>query len=80
MLSHQEVALLEKDWGCGLVGGSMSLRVGFEVSKAQASPRVSLSLFQLPVDLDIELTAIFLTPCLPLCHHGPHHNDDGPNL
>ena len=45
MLSHQGVALFEKIKRirrCGLVGGSVSLGVGFEISKAHAKPRVSL--------------------------------------
>ena len=45
---------------CGLVEGSMSLGVGFEVSNAQARP--SVTLFLLPEDPDVELSA-------PLQHH-----------
>jgi hypothetical protein len=37
------------------VGGSTSLGVRFEVSKAQARP--SVSLFMLPADLDIEISS-----------------------
>lgn len=36
MLSYQGVALLEKVRWCGLVGRSVSLGLGVEVSKAQA--------------------------------------------
>ena len=46
--------------GCGLGEGSMSLGVGFEVSNAQARP--SVTLFLLPEDPDVELSA-------PLQHH-----------
>jgi hypothetical protein len=35
MFSHQEVALFERIRRYGLVGGSVSLRVGFEVSKVK---------------------------------------------
>ena len=45
----------------GLVGGSVSLGMGFEVSNAQARPSVSLSLFLLPEDLDVELSASYLS-------------------
>jgi hypothetical protein len=47
MLSHQRVALFEKIRRIrrhSLVGGNVSLGVGFEVSKAHAKPRVSLPL------------------------------------
>lgn len=45
MLAHQRVELFKwiaKIWRCGLVGAGVSLGVGFEVSKAQAQPRVCL--------------------------------------
>lgn len=67
---------------CRLVGrdvafrGSMSLRVGFEVSEAQARPSGSLSLFLLPVDLDIEFSASSPAPCLH-SGHPAHHADNG---
>ena len=48
MFGHQEVALLERDLGCDLVGVIVSLVVGFGVSKAQASPNVPLSFIPLP--------------------------------
>jgi hypothetical protein len=44
---------------CGLAGGSVSLWVGFEVSNVQVRP----SDFLLPVDQDVELSAL----CLPAC-------------
>ena len=70
MLGHQGVALPQKAkdvwpcWNkCGLVGGSMPLGLGFEVSKAQARP--SGSLFLLSMDPDAELSAGSLAPaCL----------------
>lgn len=54
-----------------LVGRSVSLKVGSEVSKAQVRP--SVSLFLLPVDLDIELLATSPAPCLTACCHTSHH-------
>ena len=42
MLSHQRAEQFEKDWGCVLVGGSVSQGVGFEVSKVHVRPSVSL--------------------------------------
>jgi len=41
--------------------------VSLGVSKTQA--RSSVSLFLLPVNLDEELSAPFLAPCLPALHH-----------
>jgi hypothetical protein len=41
----------------------VSWRVGFEISKAQARPCVSL--FLLPVDLNVKLSATSLALCLP---------------
>jgi hypothetical protein len=43
----------------------MSLGVGFEVSEAQARPNVTL--FLLPADPDVELSAPFPAHCLPVC-------------
>jgi hypothetical protein len=57
-------------WPCwirrGVVGGSVSLEVGFEVSKVQARPISSL--FLLPVDLDVEFSAPGPAPYLPMCY------------
>ena len=39
---HQEVTLIEKIRICGLAEGNMSLEIGFEISRAQARPNVSL--------------------------------------
>ena len=58
------MALLE---GCGLVGGSMSLEVDFEVKNSQARP--SVTLFLLPSTPDIELLATSPVLCLPACCH-----------
>ena len=49
---------------CGLVGGSMSLGMGFEVSDAQARPGVTL--FLMPVDLDVKLSATSPALYLPM--------------
>lgn len=48
--------------------------MGFEVSKAPASPSVSLSL--LPVDPDAQLSATSPMPCLPTRCHVAYHNDN----
>lgn len=61
-----------------LFRGSVSVGVGFEVSKAQARP--SGSLFLLPADLDIELSATSPTPHLPAYHHAPCRKDNVLNL
>lgn len=53
-------------WGeCGLDRGSVSLRVGFAISRAQ--PRSCVSLFLLPVDPDLELssTSPATSACMP---------------
>ena len=48
---------------CGLIGWSVSLGVGFGVSKAQAC----VSLFLLPLDSDIDLSASSPAWCLLAC-------------
>lgn len=60
MLCYKGVAQFEMIMGCSIVEGSMSLEVGFEVSKVHAKPGVSL--FLLPAYLAIELlaTSLFL--------------------
>jgi hypothetical protein len=51
MFTHQQVTLFEKIRSrCGFVGGSGSLEVDFELSKAHTRPRVSL-----PMDQDATL-------------------------
>ena len=58
------VDLLEEIWswrGCGLVGGGMSLEVGFEVSKAQC-----LFFLLLLVDQHLKPSATAQEPCLPV--------------
>jgi hypothetical protein len=54
-------------------------KVIFEVSEAQAKP-VAHSLFLLPANQAVEASAPFLAPCLPVCHHVYHHDDNGLNL
>ena len=56
----------------------MSLGLGFEVSEAQARP--SISLFLLPDNLDVELSAPLPAPCLPVCHHASHYDHKRLNL
>jgi hypothetical protein len=63
LLSHQGVALfkrIRRMRRCGLVGGSWSLRVDFEVSKAHARPRLSFSPL---TDQDVALN-LFSSVCL----------------
>jgi hypothetical protein len=43
MLGHSGAALFERIRRCGLIGGSKSLGVNFEISKAHAKSRVSFS-------------------------------------
>jgi hypothetical protein len=65
---------------CGLVGVGVALCVtveaGFRVSYVQAMP----SLLLLPMDQDVERSALSPAPCLPACCHASHHGDNGPNL
>ena len=65
---------------CGIVRGSVSLGTDFEVSEAQARPRVFHSLFLLPMDQDVELSAPSPALCLPACCHASSHDDNGLNL
>ena len=54
--------------GCSVVGRSMSLGVGFEVSKAHVSPMLSFSLFS---DQDVALSYVsstIFTCCCTFCH------------
>ena len=50
---------------CGLVGGSVTVEEGFEVIYTQAMPSVIDSLLMLPVDQDVEISALSPAPCLP---------------
>jgi hypothetical protein len=59
----------------GLVGGSVLLGLGLQVSDAQTKPNV-LTLFLLPVDLNVELSAPSPASCLPECCY----NNNGLNL
>ena len=63
---------------CGLGGGSVSLKVGFEVSKAPDRPNVTL--FLLPVNLDIELSIPTPLPCLQAGYHASCHDNNELNL
>jgi hypothetical protein len=62
---------------CGIVRGSMLLGVGFGVSNAQA--RSSVTLFLLPANPDVELSATSPASCLPACHHASCYDDNGLN-
>jgi hypothetical protein len=43
-------------------------------------PSLSDSLFLLPVDPDVVLSATSPALCLPVCHHVSNHDDNGLNL
>ena len=77
VLGHQGVALFERIRRYSLIGGSMPLGMGFEVSKSPFQAQ-SFSLL-LPVDLDVEFLATSLAPCLPGCYHSSLR-DNGLNL
>lgn len=62
---------------CDLVGRSMSLEAGFEVSDAQAMPSVAFSSCCL---LLAELLAPFPEPHLPMYCQASHHDYSGLNL
>lgn len=72
--------------GCGLIGRSVSLSVcvsvggDLEVSYAQAMSNVIHSLFLLPVDQDVELSASSLAPYPPGCCRSFYHGENGLNL
>ena len=75
MLSHQGVALFEKSKRIrryGLVGGSVSLGVGVEVSKAHAKLRISAS--------GSEWSSQLLLQCMPARCHALCCDDNGLNL
>jgi hypothetical protein len=68
MLSCQQVALFERlRWirRCGLVGRNVSLGMGFELSKAHAKPRVSLSVMDQKVALSYCPSACLQAAMLP---------------
>ena len=73
MKELEDVTFGDKNVSLGV--GSM----GFEVSDTQARPGSCLS-FLLPVNPDVELSAPSPPPCLPACHHAPHHDDNGLNF
>jgi hypothetical protein len=52
--------------------------VRFEVSEVQA--RLSVSLSQHTVDLDVEHSVSLPAPRLPVCHHASHHDENGPTV
>lgn len=68
-LSPQLINCLKRIKKCGLVGGSLSLGVGFKVSKAHSRPSSSLFLYLLPMDQDVKLSAVAPEPWLSVfCH------------
>jgi hypothetical protein len=68
MLSLEKMALLEGIRRCDLLGGSMPLRVGFEVLKAQAKLRVAPFLLTAGSDAELSATSpATLSAYLPSC-------------
>lgn len=65
-------------WKHGLVERRVSIKLGFEISKAQDSSTVCL--FLLPLEQDVELLAASAAPCLPSCLHAPCRHDKGLDL
>jgi hypothetical protein len=72
--------------GMALLGGVAlleegSLEMDFEVSKAQARAQwLSLSLSLQPADQGVEFSVPSPAPCLPVCCHASHGDDNGLNL
>ena len=56
----------------------MSL-AGMTLRFQMLKPGHSVSLFLLPVDLDVKLSATSLAPSLPAHCHASHHDDNGLN-
>ena len=54
----------------------MSLGMGFGVSEAEARPSGLHSVFPLPLDPDVALSALTV-PHLPVHGHASHHADNG---
>lgn len=69
MVGHQGVALFERIWRCALE--KVSLEVGFEVSRAQGRPSVSLF-------FSLYYPKLLLQHLVSLCCHALCH-DNGPN-
>lgn len=63
----------------GLVGGSVSLWVGFEVSAAQTRPSVPQSLL-IAFRSGIEFSVTSPAPSMAVCHHACSHDDNKLNL
>lgn len=70
-INHQETELFERIRKCGLVGGSVSLGVGFEVS--QAPDR--LSVFPLPLLVDEDVAHSYFSSTMHGCVHAPCCNN-----
>ena len=63
---------------CGLVGGSVSIRVGFEVSDAHT--RLNFCLFLLLANPDVDILTLFRAPGLPVCYYASCHDNNGLNF
>lgn len=81
--THRFEYLIKKEWhylkelGGVVLLEEVSLGMDFVVSDTQA--RFS-SFFLLPVDMDIELSAISPVSCLPLYRHATHHDENELNF
>ena len=69
---------MERIRRCGLCRESVSLGVGFKVSRVHAKPRVSLLL--LLANQDVELSATSPAPCLPAFSQVSHLDEDRLNI
>jgi hypothetical protein len=56
----------------------VTVGLDFEVSYAQAMPRVAHSLL-LPASLDVQFSASSPVSCLPACCHASFHDNNGLN-
>lgn len=61
---------------CGLVEGSMSLLVSFDLSRSQSRP---IALLLLSLDPDVELLAACPAPSLPARYNVPCHDNSDRN-
>ena len=67
--------MLECVWPCWRWG--FTVKMGFEVIHAQATPTMTHKLLLLPAHQDVELSASSPAPYLPGCCHASHYDDKG---
>lgn len=83
LIDVSDWSLVSGTTGEGFGGMALSAEVchwglGFRFQKPKPIPVVLSS--RLPADLYIEHSTISLAPCLLVCHHAPHHDENGLNL